>query len=1001
MKKLLLSASVLLCLLVMGFVLNTNSQGDLAEAAALELAENADLSGVNNLRHGKPYLQSLSKKYVDPQTGTIDVPYFEKVLKKINAGDYEPAQKALENDIVWEELGPVNVGGRTRALEYDIDDVNILYAGMVSGGMFKSTDNGLNWVSLPNAAKQGLNAVTALTMTAEGDLYAGTVSSFEGLSQPGGGYIVVPGSSIWVSSDRGENWDPVVQEGLTAVNRLATQVVNGEVVVYAATGSGLRVKVGDGDFESVTNSICDDVVIAGTEGRVYAHSGSKFVRSDNGIDFVETAPLLIDGQGNSIALSQGNRRVYGATPADEDVLYIASVRGDRCLDRIVRSLDGGVTFELIGQNSFTFDPAFLGEEFGCQGIYDLCIDVDPNNSDRIYFGAVTLWRWDVELGWDQVDTYAGDPTVGKYVHPDKQGLFYHPTDSKKLFTTTDGAMFYTENADDDFPFWIERVKGYITYQCNGIGAGHNGEVMAGAQDNGTSLITGGFNSSQTGVEVIGGDGTLAEISNIDSDIMFAGINSGVMFRSTNGGQGFACALDDGDQGFPLARPDECAVDSDDFVHPFYLWEDPILYHSVAHWTPEETIDEQYCIDNPELFSYFHPFSGQIFVVTCNQDLLDSQLINETLTPSPYYTEPIVYVEFDVEIQSIDPKETAIRRGRLFTGSKGGGNRLWMAEQAIDGSSSMDWKLLGDGFGGEATSFSSSKTGDIVAAGSTVGGLIKVSGLNSALANSVTVMTSGQPFSGRYITDVQIDPANANHCVVVTGGFSAGAHVFESNNFLSAAPTFTSIQANLPSLPVLSMTFLEGNNTNSGNTGGDILLGTFYGLYYGEKIAEGQYQWEEQSGEIGRLPVFALRAEPMARYDQDVYQNAYVVYAAIHGRGMWRTTAFTNANVPEDVYALPAFTVGLEDGAPSLEGIKLYPNPAIDNATMEVNILKSGSYAVNVYDLSGRKVQSINAQKFSVGKQSISIDVSALAGGNYIVSFENGKVRETAQLTVSK
>lgn len=999
MKKLLLSASVLLCMLVMGFVLSTNSSEKSAVSAAV-VAESLDLGEMNH-QHGKPYIKGLFEKYVDTQTGTIDQAHFDKVLSKINAGDYQPPYKALDEDVVWEELGPINVGGRTRALEYDIDDPNILYAGMVSGGMFKSTDNGLNWHSLSFAAKNGLNAVTALTMTAEGDLYAGTVSSFEGLSQPGGGYINVPGASIWVSEDRGETWTIVKDQGLSAVNRLATQVVNGEVVVYAATGSGLQIKVGDGDFQSETTGRCDDVVLGGTGTRVYAQKGGNFVRSDNGIDFMEMEPLLIDGEGNSTPLAQGNRRVFGATQADEDVLYIANVNASGCLDRITRSVDGGVTFELIGQNSFTFDPAYLGEEFGCQGFYDLCLDVDPNNPGRIYFGAVTLWRWDVTLGWDQVDTYAGDPTVGKYVHPDKQGLFYHPTDSKKLMCTTDGAMFYTENADEDFPFWIERVKGYITYQCNGMGAGHNGEVMAGAQDNGTSLITGGFNSSQTGIEVIGGDGTLAEISNIDSQIMYAGLNSGPIFRSTNGGEGFACALDDGDNGTPISNADECAVVSNDFVHPFYLWEDPTLYHSMAHWRPDVTIDEQYCIDNPELFSYFHPFSGQIFVVTCDQTLLDSQVINGTLTPSPYYTEPIVYVEFDLELQSIDPKASEIRRGRLFTGSSSNGGTLWMAEEAVDGSKSMDWKILGTGFGSNATSFSASKTGDIVVAASSGGGLIKVSGLNSTTNNSVTTITSGQPFSGRYITDVQIDPTNANHCVVVTGGFSSGAHVFESNNFLSPNPTFSAIQSNLPEIPVLSLAILEGNNTNSGNTGGDLMVGTFYGLYYGEKIAEGQYQWEEQSGEIGRLPIFALRNEPMARFDQEVYQNAYVLYAAVHGRGMWRTTAFTNANVPPAVYSLPAFSVGIEDEAPAIKGVKLFPNPAIDNATLEVDIVSSGSYAVNVYDLSGKRVQGINPQKFSVGTQSINLDVSNLPSGNYIVSLENGEVRETAKMTIAK
>ena len=50
----------------------------------------------------------------------------------------------------WDELGPANTGGRTRAILIDHRDPSraTIYAGMVSGGLWKSTDRGATWHEL-------------------------------------------------------------------------------------------------------------------------------------------------------------------------------------------------------------------------------------------------------------------------------------------------------------------------------------------------------------------------------------------------------------------------------------------------------------------------------------------------------------------------------------------------------------------------------------------------------------------------------------------------------------------------------------------------------------------------------------------------------------------------------------------------------------------------------------------------------------------------------------
>ena len=48
----------------------------------------------------------------------------------------------------WIPLGPGNIGARTRSFVIDPRNPNVMYAGAVTGGVFKSTDGGATWNNL-------------------------------------------------------------------------------------------------------------------------------------------------------------------------------------------------------------------------------------------------------------------------------------------------------------------------------------------------------------------------------------------------------------------------------------------------------------------------------------------------------------------------------------------------------------------------------------------------------------------------------------------------------------------------------------------------------------------------------------------------------------------------------------------------------------------------------------------------------------------------------------
>ena len=101
----------------------------------------------------------------------------------------------------WVERGPANVGGRTRAIVVDPDDPthDTWFAAAVSGGIWKTTNAGVNWTfltpDLPNLAISSLVQAPSNPNV----LYAGTGEGFFNGD-------AVSGAGIVKSTDRGVTW---------------------------------------------------------------------------------------------------------------------------------------------------------------------------------------------------------------------------------------------------------------------------------------------------------------------------------------------------------------------------------------------------------------------------------------------------------------------------------------------------------------------------------------------------------------------------------------------------------------------------------------------------------------------------------------------------------------------------------------------------------------------------------------------------------------------------
>lgn len=144
-----------------------------------------------------------------------------------------PGEAEAEAALSWTELGPGNIGGRTRALVIDPVRPTTMYAAGVSGGVWKSVDAGARWRWISDELSHVGVSALALDPTDPKVLYAGTGESF---------LLGVRGNGIYRTADGGETWQHLASTG----NNADFYFVNDIVVsrgdprrVYAATRTGV------------------------------------------------------------------------------------------------------------------------------------------------------------------------------------------------------------------------------------------------------------------------------------------------------------------------------------------------------------------------------------------------------------------------------------------------------------------------------------------------------------------------------------------------------------------------------------------------------------------------------------------------------------------------------------------------------------------------------------------------------------------------------------------
>jgi Big-like domain-containing protein len=525
----------------------------------------------------------------------------------------------------WQSLGPGNIGGRTRALLIDPNDPNVMYAAAVAGGIWKTTNGGSSWSPLNDFLANIAVTSMALDPANSATIYAGTG---EGYFNSDG----VRGAGIFKSTDSGAHWTrlaaTISNVNFFFVNDLVVSPANGQHV-YAATRTGVWRSLDGGN--TWTQQIVSNVA-NGANGAM-----DLVMRTDQATDYIFAAVGTFnrahiyrntDAGGSGTwedvysEVNQG-RTSLAIAASNQDVIY-ALATCNSCaaginpnfptlgytdgLLAVLRSNAGGAAGSWTSQVrndspnlqdtlllSNPVNGAFTQCGFGTsqmlnQGWYDNTIAVDPTNPDRVWIGAVDLFRsdnggvnWGVASYWwfqgNGTPPNNGDP---QFVHADNHMIAFHPnyngTTNQTMFATNDGGLFKTENAAagnvgyatgatpgggtittaspicgaafapgaaftvPDPVIWNPINNNYaVTQFYHGLPYPNGQTYFGGAQDNGTARGT-DVNGANAWARIFGGDGGYVAVNPQNTNTIFFETTNLSLRRSTNGGSTSASVI---------------------------------------------------------------------------------------------------------------------------------------------------------------------------------------------------------------------------------------------------------------------------------------------------------------------------------------------------------------------------------------------------------------------------------------------------------------------------
>jgi photosystem II stability/assembly factor-like uncharacterized protein len=431
--------------------------------------------------------------------------------------------KALQ----WRSIGPFR-GGRSTAVAGVASQPMVFYFGGTGGGVWKTTDGGINWEPITDGSVFGTGSVGAIGLS---DSDSNTI--YVGMGESAIRGNVSHGDGVYKSTDGGKTWKHVGLEDTRQISRIRVSPKNPDIVYVAAQGhvwapnqqrGVFRSKDGGKTWEKVLfrgdkAGACDLIIDPTNPSVLYAGMweayrkpwtlesggpGSGIFKSTDGGD---TWNEITRNPG----LPKGTIGIVGITisPANPDRLWAILEAED---GGVFRSDNGGKTWAKTNEQRNLRQRAW----------YYSRIYADPKNADTVYVLNTGFYRSN-----DGGRTFSG---IG-VPHGDNHDLWIAPEDPNRMIESNDGGANVSFNGGKS---WSEQDQPTAQFYRVALDNDFPYHIYGAQQDNSTVRIASrttdfGITTSDW-FDVGGGESGWIAPSPKDSEIIFAGSYDGLITR---------------------------------------------------------------------------------------------------------------------------------------------------------------------------------------------------------------------------------------------------------------------------------------------------------------------------------------------------------------------------------------------------------------------------------------------------------------------------------------
>ena len=453
----------------------------------------------------------------------------------------EKGNQLLTSKINWSAIGPLNTPvndeglGRVNVVKFHPNNSSIIYIGTASGGAWVSYDNGKNWQILPTTDYLSL-AISDIEISKNNPnvIYISTSDPNAANAVSGSIY----GIGVLKSTDAGKSFFATQKfynlEDRFFTNCLAVNPEN-ENIVWVGTDRGVYKSI-DGGLSFTNygpNVFVKDIELHPTNPDILYISSMNRQSSTSAI-----FKSIDGGEKWDIVQNYGQavRAEIAVSPAKPDrVVTLVSQNHPFSFHSLNLSDNSGDTWVAMSDST---NPNILGRNHGTypddnttladQGWYDLCVAINPKNSNEIITGGIWLWS----------SNNAGKQffEIVKDYHVDQHYIEYTPS-GDTAYIGNDGGLYRYIPSTNKIEFVSSNMNITQFYKLS-VNSSNLNMIVAGAQDNNSMLRR----ANQNWYNVRSGDGMDCHFDPKDPNYIYVSSQYGNLGYSVNNGSNFRQAM---------------------------------------------------------------------------------------------------------------------------------------------------------------------------------------------------------------------------------------------------------------------------------------------------------------------------------------------------------------------------------------------------------------------------------------------------------------------------